>query len=373
MTKGRSMSSQSSDAEPRNEEARSARSRSTEQMRRTHRAAVIVGGVVPLVIVVVATAVMVSWLPELPSPVATHWGATGGPDGFGSAWTILTIPLPVSLGFGALAVGFSWSARPSGLLGGGQKLLLVTSVFLSGLLSSLALWALAIQRGLSDASQAPSITPAALAAAAIGLVLAAIGWFLLPRMDNSLVDTEWVDAEEPEPLRVGPSERVAWSKSIRITGGILVLLGAVVVVLCGALIVPFSTGSQGPVIPIVVVVFVTLVAVGTSFWRVSVDYRGLVVRSLLGWPRFTIRPGDIRSVHVVQINPVADFGGWGWRWVGGRRVGIIMRAGEAIEVTRQSGSVFVVTVDDAETGVSVLAALAAQSQKGAHPTGSRPS
>ena len=80
--------------------------------------------------------------------------------------------------------------------------------------------------------------------------------------------------------------------------------------------IPFSLGSQGLVFPIavlvVVVVVVLVVLVGTSFWRVSVDYRGLVVRSVLGWPRVVIR---------------------------------------------RSGSVFVVTVDDAETGVSVLAAL----------------
>jgi hypothetical protein len=341
-----------------------------EQRRRTHRAVVIIGGVVPLVIAVVATAVMVSWLPELPSPVATHWGTTGGPDGFGSAWSVVLLPLIISVGFAAIAVTTSWRTRPSGLPGGSQKALLASSIFLAGMVSALGLWTLTIQRGLSDADQTPSIAQAILPAAAIGIALAVIGWFLLPRMDNSLIDAEWVDTEEPEPLQVGPSERVAWSSSIRITGGVLALLGAVVVVLCGSLVVPFSTGSQGPAIPVVVVVVVILVAVGTSFWRVSVDYRGLVVRSLLGWPRFTIRPGGIRSVHVVQINPVADFGGWGWRWVGGRRVGVIMRAGEAIEVTRQSGSVFVVTVDDAGTGVGVLAALVAQSGKGAHATGS---
>ena len=292
------MSSQSSEAEQPN-----LRRQNEERERRTRRAAVIIGGVAPLLIAVSATGVMVGWLPELPSPVATHWAATGGPDGFGSAWTVVIVPLAVSLGFGALAVGGSWSTRPSGLLGGSQKFLLVTSLFLSGMISALTLWIVAIQRGLSDASRTPSITPVILPVVAIGLVLAVIGWFLLPRIDNAPADTS-----EPEPLGLTPSERVAWSSNVRINGVILVLLGAVVLVICGAVMIPFSLGLQGLVFPIAVLV-VVVVLVGTSFWRVSVDYRGLVVRSVLGWPRVVIRPSDIRSVHTVDINPVADFGG----------------------------------------------------------------
>lgn len=50
--------------------------------------------------------------------------------------------------------------------------------------------------------------------------------------------------------------------------------------------------------------------------------------------------------------------------VGGRRVGVIVRAGEAVEVTRQSGSVFVATVDDGGTGVELLASLVAHNVRG---------
>lgn len=371
MTKGRPMGSQSSDAWQQDAGEKGARMAGAEQTRRTHRAAVVVGGVVPLLIAVAATVVMVSWVPELPNPVATHWGAAGGPDGFGSVWITAALPLVFAVAFGAVAVGVSWRTRPSGLLAGTQKILLVTSLFLSGMMSSLALWTLAVQRGLSSAGQAPSITPGVFVAAATGLVLAAIGWFLLPRMDNGLVGAESAGSAGSEPLQLGPSERAAWSRGIRITGGILAVLGAVIVVLCGFLVVPVWEGSQGRIVPavLVVVVIVALAAVGTSFWRVGVDYRGLVVRSLLGWPRIVIRPADIRSARVVQINPVADFGGWGWRWIGGRRVGIIMRAGEAIEVTRQSGSVFVVTVDDAGTAVALLSSLVAHNENGPHAAG----
>jgi hypothetical protein len=57
------------------------------------------------------------------------------------------------------------------------------------------------------------------------------------------------------------------------------------------------------------------------------------------------------------VNPLAEFGGWGWRWGADGRVGVVLRAGEGIQVTRTNGKRFVVTVDDAQTGASVLAGV----------------
>ncbi|MBD3752872.1 MAG: hypothetical protein IE935_10685 [Micrococcales bacterium] len=42
--------------------------------------------------------------------------------------------------------------------------------------------------------------------------------------------------------------------------------------------------------------------------------------------------------------------------IDGRR-GVVLRRGEALEVTRRSGRVFVVTVDDASTASALLIAL----------------
>ena len=91
-----------------------------------------------------------------------------------------------------------------------------------------------------------------------------------------------------------------------------------------------------------------------SFWRVRADRRGFSVRGALGWPRVSIPATDIAAVRVVDVDPTADFGGWGWRWGSGRRTGIIMRRGAAIEVTRRDGRRLVVTVDDADNAAAVL-------------------
>jgi hypothetical protein len=48
---------------------------------------------------------------------------------------------------------------------------------------------------------------------------------------------------------------------------------------------------------------------------------------------------------------------------GGRRTGIVLRAGEAIEVKRTDGKTLVVTVDDALQGAALLNGLVARSHK----------
>lgn len=333
-----------------------------DRARHSHRVAILVGGILPVVIALVAGGIMISWIPELPALVATHWSGTGEPDGFGSVWVTILLPVIFALGFGAIAVGSAWRTASSGLPRAGQKALLATNMFLSGFIGVLGTGTLAMQRGLADAGKAGSITPALLSALVVGLVLGVIGWLLLPRTDKALPS-----ASEPRRLAVSASERVAWSSSVSIAPGVLAMLGAIVLVLIGTVVLSGTRAAGGAAIATAVAIVVVLLTAATSFWRVTADRRGFVVRSLLGWPRVVIRPGDIRSVHVVEINPVADFGGWGWRWVGGRRTGIIMRAGQAIEVTRNSGSSLVVTVGDAETGASVLAAVAAQTAKGRTP------
>lgn len=53
------------------------------------------------------------------------------------------------------------------------------------------------------------------------------------------------------------------------------------------------------------------------------------------------------------------FLGWGIRVIG-RRIGVLIREGEAIEVTRTDGRVFIVTVPQAARGAALLNAVAAR-------------
>lgn len=58
----------------------------------------------------------------------------------------------------------------------------------------------------------------------------------------------------------------------------------------------------------------------------------------------------------MTVNPMGDFGGWGLRLSVDGRVGVVLRTGEALQITRRKGRPFVVTVDDAETAAAVLSA-----------------
>ena len=63
-----------------------------------------------------------------------------------------------------------------------------------------------------------------------------------------------------------------------------------------------------------------------------------------------------------RVDPAAEFGGWGFRLGLDGRFGIVLHAGEAIQVERRHGRPLVVTVDDAQTGAGLLAALVARAQ-----------
>jgi hypothetical protein len=329
------------------------------QTRATHRRVILVGAIGPLVLALVAASVMASWIPRLPAVIAVHWGPDG-PDGYGSVVPWIPFPIVVVLLFGIVAVATSWKTKPSGLISSSQKIITSMNAFLAGMIGTVAVGNLAVQLDASDPSRAGGIGYVVASAFAVGIVLGLAGWLILPKADDSLSATT-----DPIPLDVTASERVAWSSAIRATPIVTVVIGAAIALVVAAVIITIVLAGSLAAIPAAVLVLLVLLAVGTSYWRVSVDRRGFMVRSVLGWPSVVIPMDGIRSVHVVEVNPTADFGGWGYRWAGHGRSGIVMRSGAAIEVTRISGKRFVVTADDSPTGAAVLAAFLVRT--GTHP------
>lgn len=323
------------------------------------RRVVLVGGVVPTALAAIVTVAMLGWLPELPDPIATHWSGAG-PDGFGPAATLIFLPLGITVLFSLFAVGSALSTASGKGLAGTQKFLLVTSTWLSTLLSVGIGGSVAGQRGLTDATEAPAPGLLLVLGAVGGLVLATAVWFLLPKTDATREQ-----GVAPKPVDVTGTERVSWSRTVTISPVVIAVIGLVVVLSTSAALFAMAAGSGGAWIAVASLALVLLLASSTSYWRVTVDRRGLLVRSALGWPRIRIAAADIGSVQVVDIDPTADFGGWGYRWAGHGRSGVIMRAGTAIEVTHGNGRRFVVTVEDAGTGAGVLAALLAQRRSAA--------
>jgi len=330
----------------------------TDPVRRSRTAFLWIGVIVPLAVLTVSTLVLLAWLPELPDPAATHWSGGGGPDGFGPAWTYPAILAGVGGGLVVLLWLMvlvshrrasptlpAWSAT--------GRLLGAMSLGIAGMLSSMILVSVGVQRGLADAADAPDITGWVLLGFVLLAALTVLGWFLQPPVPPTAPQSEAV-----EPLPLAPGERAMWARTATMgAAGQVVLALALVALVAQTAVLLAQSADSWWITGLVTVLLAAFVAAGLAV-RVRVDPAGLVVRSLLGWPRTTIPAAAVKAVRVVRIDPFGQFGGWGWRMgLDGRR-GFVLRAGEGLEVARTDGRVFVVTVDDAATAAALLASYA---------------
>ncbi len=320
-----------------------AQTQRTEEVRRARRAFLIVGLVVPIVIALVAVGFILAWLPDVPDRVVTHWGPEG-PDGYGSAqmyvWmqVLVGLVVPLMLTLPVLAMmKDSWG--PTG------RLLAAISIGVSALVAVGSVGSVMIQRGGGDGSGFGAVLAIGFGAM---LLLGAVGWFVQPRVITSAASMP------PSQLTLAPGERAAWfGTSAMGRPGAIFLVIAVLVLIATTAWVFVMDGATGWILAVVTLLVMALVAT-TLVFRIRINAEGLRVRSVAGWPRWSIPASDITDARVVQVNPMGEFGGWGLRFAVDGRMGIVLRTGEGLQVTRRSGRTLVVTVDDARTAASVL-------------------
>lgn len=336
----------------------------TPEIRRARTAFWWVGVIVPLAMIALASIAVIAWLPEIPEPAAIHWGAEG-PDGFGPGWTHLVVLAGVGGGLVVLFVVIALGAHrlsprdegagaPHPRWSPTARLLGAASLGVAGLLSALAVMSVGSQRGLADAVDAPNITPWVFGLLAIAVALSLAGWFLQPPVPLA----SGPSGEAATPLPLSDHERAVWVKSVSIakSGQIVLGIGVFLTIGMGVLLLALDV-TAGWIVTVLAVLLLVLVLTGLTF-RVRASAAGLRVRSAAGWPRLEIPAAEIARVRAVMVDPFAEFGGWGYRIGTDGRRGFVLRAGDALEVTRTDGRVFVVTVDDAATAASVLAAAA---------------
>ncbi|MGM7697569.1 DUF1648 domain-containing protein [Microbacterium sp. A84] len=331
----------------------------TDDVRRARAAFLWVGVIVPLALIVLATVVIAAWLPEIPEPAATHWG-TDGVDGYGPGWTYLVMPIGIGGGivvlFGAMALfshrlppkesdrAQAWS--PPRFLGG-------VSLGTAGMISLLSVVSVGVQRGLSDAADAPGIGLWIVLGFIVLVGFTVLGWFLQPKSPRVFAPNG--AAAERIPLAAG--EKLVWVGTANMSRiGVVVLLAAVAFLAIRAAMLIAESDAGWWIYGVATVVIALLVS-STLTFRVRVNARGLSARSLLGWPRTQIPLSDIERVETVEIDPFREFGGWGWRLSMDGRRGIVLRTGEALQVTQSNGRVFVVTLDGASEAAAVLETL----------------
>lgn len=288
-----------------------------------------------LVILGIAAGVATLWLPELPNLVAVHWGASMQADGFSSpqafiAWTLGVFGTLV-LVFAAIGFACKGSSVLARVAGG-------TQVFLASLGAFMVLLGLGIQRGLSDATgvQMPIwvllLSVAAPAVAGISVAAAA------PR--TSIPNAPEGPAPEAPMLPAGDRSALTWRGRTSMTPGLIAGIGSVMVLV----LVWISAATQAWWILAVAVPILFLILLEGAY-RVQIDASGLRVRALLGWPNVFVSALQVQEASVVDVNPLQEFGGWGYRVRLDGTTGVVLRAGQALCVSYGDAATLVVTLD----------------------------
>jgi MFS family permease len=308
----------------------------------------------PVVLTALGVAVQLVLLPQMPAAIAVHWNAAGEADGFAPAWSQPLATIVFGLGLPLLIALTSLPGLRRGERGPTYRLMGATAAALSALVTVALTWTFVMQRGLDSSTAAPTVWPALIAAFVAAAVAGAAAWFLQPRQESTDAATT-----RATPLAVSANERVLWMRTIGMNRGAAIAIVAAVLVIAACALGAWATGAEPLLVWVLMGVALLLLAFAatTLAFHVRVDDSGLHVDSVLGIPRFHVPLADIESAARVEVNPMGEFGGWGLRLSTGRRFGVVLRAGEAIEVLRRSGKRFVVTVDDADTGAALLEAL----------------
>ncbi|MEU8541279.1 hypothetical protein AB0C52_15035 [Streptomyces sp. NPDC048717] len=303
-------------------------------------------------VLAVYLSLLTTWYDRLPDPLATHFSGAGDhPDGFTGLGAYAVGSTVVLLAFGA---GWVLWVRRFSLWGAWAT---------AGFTGTLA--PLLLRGNLDVADAAGADFPFALVSlGTVAGALAALVGLGLTRLVPKDPAAGSADAPAADRIDLGTGEVAGWSHGI--TSPFLSLLAiAFIVAGLGALaLTPWPSAPLGLLGPVIGVPGLALARI-----RVTVDRRGLtVVSSVLPRPRIRIPLSDITAATARDINPVADFGGWGYR-VRPHRTGLVLRGGEALVIRRPSGREFAVTVPDAGTAAALLNTLRERAASDHGPTG----
>lgn len=313
------------------------------------RAALIAAIWVPIAIVLVSEAVIIAVGATGGSQLIVHWGA--GADRYGPWWTYAI--LVAAIGFPVIALMGYFISRATRMAG--------SNAWIPAIAVGVTVFhGLGMGVGSVVLNASPSAPGLPLAGGLIlAVAVALITWRLLPCESPA---GSAVQAEDTLPVKAG--EVAAWTGRIDLPAWFVTVIAGVaaVLIMVGVLLIMIKGWHLWPIF--ISPALLLLVLLFTAQFMVTAGPRGFVVRSALGWPRLSVPASDVVKAGIVSIDPMADFGGWGIRWVIGPsrkgRWGVVTRRGSGLEVVRRDGRSIVVTVDDAGTTAAVLETYASK-------------
>jgi hypothetical protein len=283
-------------------------------------------------------------MPRLPDEVVVHWGVDG-PDQYGPpsvyVWFIVGVGLVVTAATGLFAVVPSHAPFVAM-----RKAIAVAALGVTVVVTGSLLVVLVTQ---AETSPLPGALGWLVPLAALVAVLVAL--VLLPP-----TEPRELRVIASEPVVIGATERVSWVGEAMVSRALLATFVVAVTAVTATGIVLTVLAVPGGWVALVVAVVLALSIASTASFTVTIDDRGLRVRSMIAVPRFTIPLAEIADARAITVTPLGDFGGWGLR-VNGSRWGVVLRSGEALEVVKRDGRGLVVTVPRAVSAAAVLQGL----------------
>lgn len=304
---------------------------------------------VPFVAVGITTR---AWSHALPGRVAFHWDAAGRVDGTIDAAPLSMLALVASAG--ALVAGLVVLGWPR-LTASAKR----SAAFWFGSVAGLAAAAWLVPAGLTlragDAGDAElgGWILALMAAAFYG----AVPYLLLPAGAAPR-------AEPVEPLEMGTRASGAWSRTISAKGLVAVAIAIAALGITMAVLTARSgEWGVGSIIGVAVTALAVLAVASFAIVRVTVDWRGLRVVSLLTRiPLLSVPLERVLRAEVVELR-AADWGGLGRRSKPGGTA-LLLRSGAGIVVTAEGGHRYAVSLERPEAPASLLSALARAARGG---------
>ncbi|WRS30757.1 DUF1648 domain-containing protein [Actinomycetaceae bacterium MB13-C1-2] len=308
---------------------------------------------ISLLILITAALISLTWIPSLPDPVAIHWGGDMLPNGFqspGSFIALITGLMAVLIFFFA-AIGFAAKSADAMV-----RLVVGTQLFLALMCATLLLTTLGIQRGSTGADEVllPGwVLPVSILVPA-GVAMA--GALLVPK-------TRVPDA----PTGPGPNiPRAAlqdggvptWSGKTTMSEPLVWGMGALII----GLFIWIGAEANAWYWMLVGLPLVAVILLMSAF-TIRIDAAGLHARALLGWPKVFVTAAQVRTAAAVEVRPLPEFGGWGYRISVDGATGIVLRKGPGIRVEYGKSQTLVLTVNggmqEAEEAAATLNTAAA--------------
>ncbi|WP_024793007.1 DUF1648 domain-containing protein [Tomitella biformata] len=302
---------------------------------------------IPLVAAAVTIALTAMWQDRLPTQIGTHWSSGPEPDGFSGVWsnTWFMVAMIIVIGGGCSTIAAFASVQL--ML---RRIMLVVGLTVTGLMFTVNTAMMASQLDLQDSADARLNTGSIGLGVLIGVFVGLLGARALLDLRPRVQATARPDANLPRAA--SPQLPIEFNLGVRPVWLWLVCgLSA-----AGTVITCIAVGSLWP-LPLFAPV--PLLMFATARYHVEADKDGVRVRSL-GAAMLSYELSEIEGARVVAVHPFRDFGGWGMRFKGQGRYGVVTEKGPAAQISMAGGDVLTITTARAEELAGALNTLADQ-------------